>query len=68
MIKLTFKENSTGKFVLKIIQNNVLFYQKEYAEIIMRFCNRGGICNNAFFQIVFEGFFNRLWRRKLIEE
>jgi len=31
MIKLTFKENSTGKFVLKIIQNNVLFYQKEYA-------------------------------------
>lgn len=31
MIKLTFKENSKGKFVFKIIQNNVLFYQKEYA-------------------------------------
>lgn len=30
MIKLSFKENSKGKFVLKIIQNNVLFYQKEY--------------------------------------
>lgn len=31
MIKLSFKENSKGKFVLKIMQNNVLFYQKEYA-------------------------------------
>lgn len=30
MIKLAFEENSKGKFVLKIIQNNVLFYQKEY--------------------------------------
>lgn len=30
MIKLSFKENSKGKFVLKIMQNNVLFYQKEY--------------------------------------
>jgi len=30
MIKLSFKENSKGKFVLQIIQNNVLFYQKEY--------------------------------------
>lgn len=30
MIKLTFKENKTGKFVFKIIQNNVLFFQKEY--------------------------------------
>ena len=29
MIKLSFKENSKGKFILKIIQNNVLFYQKE---------------------------------------
>ena len=30
MIKLSFKENSKGKFVFKIIQNGVLFYQKEY--------------------------------------
>lgn len=31
MIELSFKENSKGKFVLKIIQNDVLFYQKEYS-------------------------------------
>jgi len=31
MIKLTFKENNKGKFVFTIIQNGVLFYQKEYA-------------------------------------
>ena len=31
MIKLSFKENSKGKFVFTIIQNGVLFYQKEYA-------------------------------------
>lgn len=31
MIKLTFKENNKGKFVFTIIQNDVLFYQKEYA-------------------------------------
>lgn len=30
MIKLTFEENGKGKFVFKIIQNNVLFFQKEY--------------------------------------
>jgi len=30
MIKLSFKENSKGRFVLKIIQNSALFYQKEY--------------------------------------
>ena len=29
MIKLTFEENGKGKFVFKIIQNNVLFFQKE---------------------------------------
>lgn len=31
MIKLNFKENNKGKFVFTIIQNGVLFYQKEYA-------------------------------------
>lgn len=31
MIKLTFKENNRGKFDFVIIQNNVLFYQREYS-------------------------------------
>ena len=31
MIKLNFKKNNKGKFVFTIIQNNVLFYQREYA-------------------------------------
>ena len=30
MIKLSFKENSKGKFVLKVVQNNAVFYQREY--------------------------------------
>lgn len=30
MINLSFKENSKGKFVLKVVQNNVVFYQREY--------------------------------------
>jgi len=30
MIKLSFKENSKGKFIFKIIQNGTLFFQKEY--------------------------------------
>lgn len=31
MIKLNLKKNNKGKFVFTIIQNNVLFYQREYA-------------------------------------
>lgn len=30
MVKLSFEENNKGKFIFTIIQNNVLFYQKEY--------------------------------------